>query len=213
MTSIQKLQGSLLAITTLWKRELVRFFRQKGRVVGALGTPVGFWILIGSGFGKSFRMPISTHANEINYLEYFFPGTITLIILFTSIFSTISLIEDRREGFPSFGSSCPCFTTNYCDRENIRRDHFSILSSTCLCIACTSNRNTAKWETIRFNARGPLFNCFCLNCPWVCYRMEVRVHSRISCCNESCFVSDVVAFWCPVSHYRCLQLVGLGNET
>ena len=99
MTSIQKLQGSLLAITTLWKRELVRFFRQKGRVVGALGTPVGFWILIGSGFGKSFRMPISTHANEINYLEYFFPGTITLIILFTSIFSTISLIEDRKEGF------------------------------------------------------------------------------------------------------------------
>lgn len=99
MISIRNSHGFLLAITTLWKRELVRFFRQKGRVVGALGTPVGFWILIGSGFGKSFRMPISTHANEINYLEYFFPGTVTLIILFTSIFSTISLIEDRREGF------------------------------------------------------------------------------------------------------------------
>ena len=35
----------------------------------------------------------------MNYLEYFFPGTLVLIILFTSIFSTISIIEDRREGF------------------------------------------------------------------------------------------------------------------
>ena len=35
----------------------------------------------------------------MNYLEYFFPGTIVLIILFTSIFSTISIIEDRKEGF------------------------------------------------------------------------------------------------------------------
>ena len=35
----------------------------------------------------------------MNYLEYFFPGTIVLIILFTAIFSTISIIEDRREGF------------------------------------------------------------------------------------------------------------------
>ena len=35
----------------------------------------------------------------MNYLEYFYPGTIVLIILFTAIFSTISVIEDRREGF------------------------------------------------------------------------------------------------------------------
>ena len=32
-------------------------------------------------------------------MEYLFPGTITLMILFTSIFSTVSIIEDRREGF------------------------------------------------------------------------------------------------------------------
>jgi ABC-2 type transport system permease protein len=35
----------------------------------------------------------------MNYLEYFFPGTIVLIVLFTSIFSTMSIIEDRKEGF------------------------------------------------------------------------------------------------------------------
>jgi ABC-2 type transport system permease protein len=82
-----------LAAGTLWQRELVRFFRQRSRVVGALGPPVLFWFLIGSGLGGSFQF------SSVNYMQYFFPGTVTLIVLFTAIFSTISIIEDRHEGF------------------------------------------------------------------------------------------------------------------
>ena len=74
----------LLAAMSLCRRELVRFFRQRSRVVGALGTPIVFWLLVGSGF---------------NYLDYLFPGTIIQILLFASIFSTISIIQDRNEGF------------------------------------------------------------------------------------------------------------------
>ncbi|MFQ5495162.1 MAG: ABC transporter permease, partial [Phycisphaerae bacterium] len=87
----------LLPTWSLWRREVVRFVRQRGRVIGALGTPVVFWLLIGSGLRNSFRM--SGGSEKINYLEYAFPGTIVLIVLFTAIFSTISIIEDRREGF------------------------------------------------------------------------------------------------------------------
>lgn len=86
----------LLSVGTLWKRELIRFFRQKGRVVGALGTPLIFWLVIGSGLGASFHLP---GAPDVDYLEYFFPGTVLLIILFTAIFSSLSVIEDRKEGF------------------------------------------------------------------------------------------------------------------
>ena len=90
----------LLASTTLWQRELVRFFRQRSRVVGALGPPVLFWFLIGSGLGGSFRLAsLPPGVEGANYLQYFFPGTIALIVLFTAIFSTISIIEDRHEGF------------------------------------------------------------------------------------------------------------------
>jgi ABC-2 type transport system permease protein len=92
----------LLATATLWQRELVRFFRQRSRVVGALGPPVLFWFLIGSGLGKSFQLaPLAGGAGAVspNYMQYFFPGTIILIVLFTAIFSTISIIEDRHEGF------------------------------------------------------------------------------------------------------------------
>ena len=82
---------------TLWWREMVRFFRQRDRVMGALGTPLVFWLLLGSGLGKSLSAPISPEGH--GYLEYFFGGTIVLVLLFTAIFSTISIIEDRREGF------------------------------------------------------------------------------------------------------------------
>jgi len=94
----------LLPVISLWRREVVRFLRQRSRIIGALGTPVVFWVLIGSGLGRSFR-PSSGGAGEaaqqgsMDYLEYFFPGTMVLIVLFTAIFSTISIIEDRREGF------------------------------------------------------------------------------------------------------------------
>ena len=88
----------LLATYTLWRRDIVRFYRQRSRIVGALGTPVVFWLLLGSGLGTSFRSA-APDAPTGSYLEYFYPGTLALILLFTAIFSTISVIEDRREGF------------------------------------------------------------------------------------------------------------------
>lgn len=88
----------LLATLALWRRDIVRFYRQRSRIIGALGTPIVFWLLLGSGLGSSFRVG-PTAAPEGGYLEYFFPGTLALIILFTAIFSTISVIEDRHEGF------------------------------------------------------------------------------------------------------------------
>jgi ABC-2 type transport system permease protein len=87
----------VLAAATLWRRELVRFVRQRSRIVGALGSPLIFWLLLGSGVGSSFR--IGAVDGGMGYMEYFFPGTVLLILLFTSIFSTISIIDDRKEGF------------------------------------------------------------------------------------------------------------------
>ncbi|HET9225073.1 MAG TPA: ABC transporter permease [Thermoanaerobaculia bacterium] len=82
---------------TLWRRELVRFFRQPSRIAGAAGSPLIFWVLIGSGLSGSFRLPGGP--SDLNYLEYFFPGTMVLTLLFAAIFSTISVIEDRNQGF------------------------------------------------------------------------------------------------------------------
>jgi ABC-2 type transport system permease protein len=69
---------------TLWQRELVRFWRQKSRVLGVVASPLVFWLLMGYGS---------------NDLARFYSGALVLTVMFSAIFSTISIIEDRREGF------------------------------------------------------------------------------------------------------------------
>ena len=87
----------MLPAFTLWWREVVRFYRQRARVAGVILSPLLFWIVIGSGFGTSFRA--GEGAGQQHYLDYFFPGALVMIILFTSIFTMMSVIEDRNEGF------------------------------------------------------------------------------------------------------------------
>jgi len=111
----------MLAAVSLAKRELVRFLRQRSRIIGALATPPIFWLFIGSGLNRSFQPaesglgspgsglgeiartgpnPQSAIRNpKSGYLAYFFPGSLVLVVLFTAIFSTISIIEDRNAGF------------------------------------------------------------------------------------------------------------------
>jgi ABC-2 type transport system permease protein len=87
--------NAMLTVFSLWWRELVRFYRQRSRVVGVIASPLLFWIVIGSGFANSFR----SQGNGQHYLEFFFPGSLIMIVLFTSIFAMMSVIEDRNKGF------------------------------------------------------------------------------------------------------------------
>src|SRR5215467_1373120 len=84
-------------VGTLWWREIARFVRQRSRVTGAILQPLVFWLLLGAGLRASFRP--SGMPEGINYAQYFYPGVIVLVLLFTAIFATISTVEDRREGF------------------------------------------------------------------------------------------------------------------
>ncbi len=74
----------VLPAATLWQRELVRFWRQKSRVMGVVASPLVFWLVLGYGSGELAR---------------FYSGALVLTVMFSAIFSTISIIEDRREGF------------------------------------------------------------------------------------------------------------------
>ena len=74
----------VLPAATLWQRELVRFWRQKSRILGVVASPLVFWLVLGYGSGELAR---------------FFSGALVLTVMFSAIFSTISIIEDRREGF------------------------------------------------------------------------------------------------------------------
>lgn len=86
-----------LTVMTLWRREIVRFARQRSRVTGAFAQPLVFWILLGGGLRASFQPPGMPAG--MSSVEYFYPGIIALMLLFTAIFSTISVVEDRQAGF------------------------------------------------------------------------------------------------------------------
>ena len=90
-------QHFLLPVGTLCWREIIRFVRQRSRVTGAFAQPLVFWLLLGGGLNASFQPPGLPAGTS--YLAYFYPGAIVLVLLFTAIFSTIAVVEDRREGF------------------------------------------------------------------------------------------------------------------
>ena len=83
----------LSAAATLCHREIVRFLRDRARVTGSLLQPVVFWLLFSGALHGSFK------PGGQDYGSYFFVGTLAMIALFTAIFSTITVIEDRKEGF------------------------------------------------------------------------------------------------------------------
>ena len=86
----------MLCAGTIWQREIVRFVRQRSRIIGAFGQPVLFWLLLGSGFGRNFRY---AGGGGEGYLEYFYPGIIAMVVLFTAIFSTFAVVDDRKARF------------------------------------------------------------------------------------------------------------------
>ena len=93
---MRALAYDLATVGVLWRRDLVRFFRQPSRLAGALGQPVIFWLVIGAGMSGTFRMP---GAAATGYLPFVYPGVVLMVVLFASIFTTVSVIEDRHRGF------------------------------------------------------------------------------------------------------------------
>jgi daunorubicin resistance ABC transporter membrane protein len=88
-------------VRALVARDIRRFFRQPSRVVGSFAQPLILWLVLGAGFGGSFQpgANLGAGAAGVSYLQYFYPGVVVLTMLFTAIFSTISVIEDRHHGF------------------------------------------------------------------------------------------------------------------
>lgn len=95
-TPIQVMQA-LRTISALTGREMLKFVRDRSRVFGALAQPLALWLLLGLGFQNTFHPPQG--GVEGSYVAFLFPGILALVLLFTAIFSTISIVEERTSGF------------------------------------------------------------------------------------------------------------------
>ena len=82
------------AVLALWRREILVFVRDRARVVGVLAQPLLFWVVFGFGFAESVTIP----GSDAGYLQYLLPGMVALAVLFTAIYATLSVVEDRQSG-------------------------------------------------------------------------------------------------------------------
>ena len=94
--SAPTLADHIAMVGVLWRRDLMKFFRRPSRLIGAFLQPVIFWLMIGGGLASTFTLK---GAEGLTYEQYFYPGILMMMVLFASIFGTITVIEDRNEGF------------------------------------------------------------------------------------------------------------------
>lgn len=90
--------NNLMGIYTIWLRDLRRFLRDRARIVGATVQPALFLIFLGTGLSKGLTITFQND-NQPGYLIFIYPGIIAMSILFTSVFSAISIVWDREIGF------------------------------------------------------------------------------------------------------------------
>ena len=81
------------AIYVMWLRQMKRFVRSKGRLVTTIIQPLFFLVILGSGFSTI------TSGLGGNYIHFLAPGIITMAILFSSMFTGISVLWDKQFGF------------------------------------------------------------------------------------------------------------------
>ena len=81
-------------VYTIWLRNVKRFVRSKSRIVGSLGMPFFFLLILGFGLNNALDIP-----NVESYLSFLAPGIVAMTILFASIFSGIQVVWDKQFGF------------------------------------------------------------------------------------------------------------------
>lgn len=81
----------------IWKRELIRWWRDKLRIVGSLAFPLVFLLVFGSGL-SGVMGSLTGNTADIDFEQFIFPGIIAMNVFFTAMFSGISLVYDREFG-------------------------------------------------------------------------------------------------------------------
>src|SRR5713101_979610 len=94
-------RATLRAIYIIWYRDVLRYWRDRLRLVASLAQPLLFLLIFGTGLSASLKGIGGGlgGAPSINYVQFIYPGIIGMAVLFTSIFSAMSIVWDREFGF------------------------------------------------------------------------------------------------------------------
>ena len=176
---------SVPVVATLAKRELVRFFRQRNRVIGGFVQPLLFWLLFSEGLRE----------NDLGY-AHFFPGTIAMILLFTAIFATISVIEDRNEGFLQGVLVAPITRLAMVLGKVLGGASIAMLQAMIFLVLGWLTVESVAPDThwcMHFNRCHAIASCRA-DGPWIYHRVADGFHSRFPRHHECLPVANVASF-------------------
>ncbi len=89
---------AVIAILTLWQRDLLRFWRDRTRIAGGMAQPLLFLAIFGAGLSP-WMGRLGGNTVGPDYLQFLYPGIIGMSVLFSAIFSAVSVVWDREFGF------------------------------------------------------------------------------------------------------------------
>jgi ABC-2 type transport system permease protein len=92
----RSLRSDLRAISIVWRRELIRFRRDRLRAVTSLIQPLLFLVVLGTGLSS---LAGATMPSGVDFKTFIFPGVLAMSVLFTAVFSAASIVWDREFGF------------------------------------------------------------------------------------------------------------------
>jgi ABC-2 type transport system permease protein len=93
---MDSLRRNLKGFYTIWLRDLIRFFRNKTRIIASFGQPLLFLFVFGAGLAPAIS---GMGGGNLDFTQFMFPGILAMTVLFTSIFSAVSIVWDREFGF------------------------------------------------------------------------------------------------------------------
>jgi len=83
----------------IWYRDLLRYWRDRARLISSFGQPLLFLVVFGSGLTASLGAGLTKELGDVSYVRFIFPGIVAMAVLFTAVFSAISIVWDREFGF------------------------------------------------------------------------------------------------------------------
>jgi ABC-2 type transport system permease protein len=91
-------------VYVIWYRDVVRFTRDRSRLVVSLAQPLLYLLIFGVGFSSSLGggggvFGGASTTSSVGYVRFVFPGVVGMAVLFTAIFSGMSIVWDREFGF------------------------------------------------------------------------------------------------------------------
>jgi ABC-2 type transport system permease protein len=90
--------ASLRAVYIIWYRDILRYWRDRWRLVASLAQPLLFLVVFGSGLSSALGGGFG-RGSGLSYIQFVYPGIIGMSILFSAIFGAMSIVWDREFGF------------------------------------------------------------------------------------------------------------------